>query len=337
MRRRWIFWILIIIAIAVVIARSTEVSRLAQTLYNGVWEWVIVSAVLQFLFYSMYAAMYRISFSTVQVESRIHDLLPVVFSSIFVNVAVPTGGASGLALFIDDAVRRGQSAARATAGVLLLLTVDFSAFAVVLGLGLASLAISGNLHSYELGAAGILIAIIISLNVALFMGLWKPWILLHMLKWIQRLVDRVAGWFKRQDYLPEDWAATHAMDFAAASAAIAAHPLRLARTFAVSLIAQAINVASLYVLFLAFFHPVPIGTVVAGYAIGNLFWIVSITPQGVGVVEGVMALAFSSLGVPVETSAVIAVAYRGLAFWLPMGVGFIVLRRVRSFRHERGI
>lgn len=57
-------------------------------------------------------------------------------------------------------------------------------------------------------------------------------------------------------------------------------------------------------------------------------------PQGIGVVEGTMALTYSSLGVPVETATVIAIAFRGLTFWLPMVVGCIVIRRLRSFKVE---
>jgi hypothetical protein len=256
----------------------------------------------------------------------------VVFVSIFVNVAVPTGGASGLALFVDDATRRGQSAARTTAGLLLALTADFSAFAVLLGLGLANLAAMRNLQTYELAAAGILLGIIAGLSVALFLGLWRPWLLLHMLKWVQRVANRVGKWFKLAELLPEHWAANNAMEFSAASAAIAAHPAKLTKAFVVSLLAHLVNFASLYALFIAFFHPIAPGALLAGYTIGNLFWIVSITPQGVGVVEGMMTLVFVSLKVPVGIAAIIVIAYRGLGFWLPLVAGFILIHHVRSFK-----
>jgi hypothetical protein len=74
---------------------------------------------------------------------------------------------------------------------------------------------------------------------------------------------------------------------------------------------------------------------------GVLFWIVSITPQGIGVVEGTMALVFTSLGIPAERATLIALSFRGLTFWLPLLVGFLLLRRVRAFaapeaRHVAG-
>jgi phosphatidylglycerol lysyltransferase len=112
---------------------------------------------------------------------------------------------------------------------------------------------------------------------------------------------------------------------------ITAHPGRLSRTLAVALSAHLVDLASLYVLFLAFHEPVGIGVLVAGYAMGMLFWIVSITPQGIGIVEGMMALVYTSLGVPAAQATVVALAFRGLTFWLPLLIGFILLRQVKTF------
>jgi hypothetical protein len=333
MRRRWVLWLLIFAFIGVVISRFEEVRTLAVTLSHGHWEWVAAAALGQLLFYVLYAAIYEVSFSTVGVHSRILDLLPVVFVSIFVNVAVPTGGTSGLALFVDDASRRGQSPARTAAGLLLVLAADFSAFTVLLGLGLANLATLRDLKDYELTASSMLLVVIAGLATALFLGLWRPWMLLHLLKIAQKTVSRVGNWLRRGDLLSEHWAADNAMEFAAASAAIAAHPIKLAKAFAVALIAHIVNFGSLYALFLAFYQPIPPGSLLSGYTIGNLFWIISITPQGIGIVEGIMTLVFVSLSVPVGLAAIIVIAYRGLGFWLPLIVGFFLLHHVRSFKN----
>jgi uncharacterized protein (TIRG00374 family) len=76
-------------------------------------------------------------------------------------------------------------------------------------------------------------------------------------------------------------------------------------------------------LFFAFHVRPEAGVLVTGYAIGVLFWLVSLTPQGIGIVEGVMALAYASLDVPAERATLIALAFRGLAFWLPMAAGAV--------------
>ncbi len=332
MYRRLALWIVIFVFAWLVISRFAELSKLGETFTHGIWAWVAASAALQVVYYVVQAAIYQVSFATVLVRSRLRELIPVLFSSIFVNVAVPTGGMSGVALFIDNAVRYGQSAARTAAGVLLVLTADFSAFTVLLGLGLTYLALRGEILAYQLTAAAILMAIIGGLAIAFILGLWKPYLLLHLLRAVQRAVNKVGGWVRRPHLLDEHWAPTHAMDFSAASAAIAENPLRLSGALGVAMVGHLVNLASVYVLFLAFGGPVSLGTLVAGYAMGNLFWIVSITPQGVGVVEGVMALVYSSLGVPLATAAAVVLVYRGLGFWLPLAVGFVLIRRLRLFR-----
>ena len=59
----------------------------------------------------------------------------------------------------------------------------------------------------------------------------------------------------------------------------------------------------------------------------TLAWMISPIPAGVGMVEGAMALAFASLGVPTARAAVLAVTYRGLSFWLPFLVGLFTLHQ----------
>ena len=92
------------------------------------------------------------------------------------------------------------------------------------------------------------------------------------------------------------------------------------------------NLLSLFALFLAFRRPIGFGPVIAGYATGILFWKMSPVPEGVGVVEGVMVLAFRSVGVPAPVATVVTLAFRGLTFWLPLLAGVFALRRLAFFR-----
>jgi uncharacterized membrane protein YbhN (UPF0104 family) len=74
---------------------------------------------------------------------------------------------------------------------------------------------------------------------------------------------------------------------------------------------------------------------VAGFSLGIVFFIVSVLPQGVGAVEGIMTLIFISMGIPRTNAIVISLAFRGVNFWLPLIAGFILLHKVTS-PPERG-
>jgi glycosyltransferase 2 family protein len=87
-------------------------------------------------------------------------------------------------------------------------------------------------------------------------------------------------------------------------------------------------VVVLLLIFLAFNIAFSIGTLVAGFGIAYLFVIVSPTPFGLGIVEGVMTLTLHSLRVPLEAATVITLAFRGLTFWLPWIFGMAAFRGI---------
>jgi phosphatidylglycerol lysyltransferase len=333
-KRRWLFWLLLVAFLWVVVTRFTEIERLVETLAQGQWQWILAAALLQVVYYIVYAALYQTAFYTVEVESRVRDLLPVTMGSIFVNVVAPSGGASAAALFVDNAARRGQSAARATAGTLLVLVADFIAFSLVLIIGLIYLFLQHNLKAYEIFASAILLLIITALSSVLLLGLWQPDRLRRLLGWLQCTLNRLAGWFRRSAFLAEDLAEKNTAEFAQAAIAVIAYPQRLGRTLVVALGAHLVDLLSLYALFLAFHQPIKFGPLVAGFAIGILFMIVSPIPMGIGVVEAVMPVVYISLGVPGETATLVTLAFRSLSFWLPFVIGFLFLRGAKTFGPE---
>jgi phosphatidylglycerol lysyltransferase len=331
MKRHWIFLALVIAFLYVIISQFTAIKNLVVTLAGGQWQWVAIAGLSQVVYYIAFTAIYQSAFFTVGVKSRLLELLPVTFASIFMNVAAPSGGASSVALFADDAAKRGESPARAAAGYLLVMVADFSAFIVVLVGGMVYLFTHHILQAYESISAVLLVAIIGAMTALLLLGIWRPLLLRKLLMWIQHLANRLAHLVRRPDLLDDQWVEKNTNEFTEAAMAITAHPERLARTIGIAFVSHLIDLSSLYFLFLAFHQPVHIGILVAGYSMGILFWIVSITPQGIGIVEGMMTLVFSSLGVPIDQAAIITLSFRGLTLYLPFGIGFLVLRRLRSF------
>ena len=73
MKRRWLFWILIIAFLWVVISRFADIEKLVKTLEGGQWQWVAVAGLLQILYYIVYTWLYQSAFDTVEVRSRIGE------------------------------------------------------------------------------------------------------------------------------------------------------------------------------------------------------------------------------------------------------------------------
>lgn len=316
----------------VLLSRITEVQTLAKTLAGGRWQWIVVALLLQVVYFVAYAATYWASFATVGIASRMRDLLPLTFAAIFVNTTAPSGGAAGVALFVDDAGRRGHSQPRAAMGVLLQAATDFGAFCFILVVGLIVLVSRHTLRWYELAAAVALLLYVASMSGALLLGRWRPMWLRNALSWLQDVVNRLGARVRRPAFLAADWSERNAGEFIEASHSIADRPQLLLRTVLIAWLAHCINIIALEAVFLAFGQPVGAAVLIAGYATFVLFWIVSPTSNGVGIVEGIMPIIFVSLGVPAAEAAVVTLSFRGISFWLPLLIGYVLMHRLPTFR-----
>lgn len=337
MKKRWIVLVLTVLFLWVVVSRITELEQLKNTLAGGQWSWVLAAILSQMVFYIVCTASYQAAFSTVGISARTRDLIPVVLGSLFVNVVVPSGGAGGVALFADNFSRRGKSPARTAAGLLLQLAADYSALIILLIPGLIFLFIQNDLKSYEILAAVILLLATVGLTSALLLGIWKPEWLQRLFGWSQRTASWLFGRLRRTLTLADDWAQKNAAEFNQAAAAVAGNPVGLMRAVGILLLSHVLHITTLYLLFRAFNQPIGLGALMAGYAIGMLFWIVTPTPQGIGIVEGMMALTFTSLGIPGAVGATVALAFRGLTLWLPVLLGFFAVQRMRTVGENKRI
>lgn len=339
MKRRILFWILIIAFVWLVVTRLSDIRHLAGILVQGSPLWILAAVASQALYYVVFSSLWRSSLDVVEVYLPLKEAIQIVLASVFVNTVAPSGGMAGAALFADDVSKRGYPVARASAGIMLVPIIDFTAFEVTLVIGLVYLFRQHALQVYQVVGALILVGVTFAFAFVLMLGLWRPNRLHALMQRVQNIANRVSDLAKRllkrpdsPQLLAPDWAERHATEFVSAAAAIKVHPGRLWRTIGIGISCHVVDLVTISLLFMAYRQPFGFGQLVAGYAVGILFWIVSITPMGIGVVEGVMALTWVSLGIPAEVATVTALAFRGLTFWLPLLLGFFVLHRLRSFR-----
>jgi uncharacterized protein (TIRG00374 family) len=333
--RRWLLLAVFALLTLWVFSRFAGIKDLVTTLSQGLWTWVLIGVALHAIFFVMNAQLYSLGFATVGVKGTAWQLLPVLFSALFVNVILPSGGAAGGALFIGDAVRRGQSGARAAVGALLAVLADLSTLIPFIVFGIVFLEIQHALRLYDTVISIVFVVFIAFPVGALFLARLKPGWLRVALGWIRRAANRTGGWFKHPDLLGEDWAQRNAEELSAAAGAIVAHPWALGRTLAWAFFMHLVNLAGLYALFLAFEQPVQLGTLVAGFAMGIVVWVVAIVPQGIAAVEGVMSLVFTSMGIAADKTVAIVLAYRGVNFYLPLVFGFFLLRYVGGLGRQK--
>jgi uncharacterized protein (TIRG00374 family) len=95
----------------------------------------------------------------------------------------------------------------------------------------------------------------------------------------------------------------------------------------------AFDISVLWACFHAFGGRPPTAVVVMSYFVGMVGNTLPL-PGGIGGVDGGMIGAFTAFGVPVETSVVAVLAYRGIAFWLPTLPGAFAYLQLRRTVHR---
>ena len=326
--RKFLLALGLLLGVIFIITRFTEVQILYATLQKGNWGFILLALLVEAVWIVNIGLTYRSIYRVLGMTEGVMHMLVVGISSIFVTVVTPSAGMSAIAVFISDASRGGYSQARATVAWALNLFFDYTAFLCVLVLGLAVLARRNYLHWAEILASCIILFGAVGLATLLYLGLQSGKVLGDVLAWLVKLVNKIFWPFIHRSYLQVDRAYTFASDAADGVSALRQNPRGLIKPLFLALLSKTLLVIIFLLTFLAFQVPFSAGTIIAGFSIGYLFMIVSPTPSGIGIVEGVLTLTLTSLWVPVEDAAIITLVYRGFTFWIPLFVGMYAFRHL---------
>ena len=324
--KKLIFALVLMIGFVFIITNITEVQSIADTLRQGEMRYIFISVVLIFIWILTIAVSYWIVYRGVGLEEKYERIVVLSSASFFVNVIAPSVGVGGLAVFIAEGRRRGYSTARVTVASVLVVLFDYLGFLCVLALGLVVLIRRNNLGTSELVASAILLIIAFIYIMLLFLGLKSGDSLGRVLARAAHYINRLLWPLLHRQYLSESRAHEFAQEASSGLALLRQKPINLILPLILGLFSKIILAAILLCMFLAFNVPFSAGTIVAGFSIGYLFVIVSPTPAGIGVVEGALTLGLSSLGLSLGAATVIALAYRGVTFWIPLLLGMFSFR-----------
>jgi uncharacterized protein (TIRG00374 family) len=331
--RKFLFILLLFIGAAFVYLSFGELESIVQTLQHGNIWFILLAVLIQLAWFLMMGLIYRSLYQVLDMDESIARLSLLSASATFVNIVAPTIGMSGMAFFIGHAARNGRSVGKITIVNMLGLFLDYAAFLAILTLGLIVLFRRNDLDPTEIVASGVMFAIAAGFGFLLYLGSRSADALGNALAWMARLVNRVVRPFIHRAYLREERAHEFAHEMADDLKSLPEKYQSLLIPLLYALAGKALLMCVLVSVFMAFQVPFTAGTIIGGFAIAYLFLIVTPTPAGVGIIEGVMPLALSSLRVPWSEAVVITLAYRGITFWMPLAVGavsFRVLQRERE-------
>lgn len=330
--------LVILVALYFVLPELTGLEDSLRKIEDADPVWIAAALGLNLLSFASYIALFRGILGGRSVSPQLRERIDwrtsyqVTFAGLAATRLFSAGGAGGIALTYWALRRAGmearQAAGRMVAFLVLLYTVYLLAL-VVCGIFLRVGLFPGP------SPVGMTIVPAAVAGVAL--------IILFLLSLIPLDLDRIVA----------RWAQGHrrvrmARRIASVPATIAAgtrEALSLLRHPSSGLLALvgaagfwASNIAVLWACFHAFGEDVPNAVLVQGFFVGMTANLLPFFPGGVGSVDAGMIAAFLAFGEPSSTVFVSVLAYRVIAFWLPIPPGifaYVQLRRtVAKWRDE---
>ncbi|MBM3145704.1 MAG: flippase-like domain-containing protein [Chloroflexi bacterium] len=329
--RKLIIPLVLMVGVMFVLTQFAEIEDILNTIERGDWRFLSLAALVEALWIVNIGASFKAIYRVVGMTERLGRLILLSAAANFVNIIAPSGGIGGVAIFISEARSRAYSAGRATVASTLFVLFDYIGFLAILTVGFVVLIRRNRVTTPDIAASIIIVVIALSLAALLYIGARSEQRLAHILVRIAKAINRAARLFRPRrsaDYLPMQRAHTFAHDIADGLQEMRRNPKGLLFPALLAINSKVLMIVVLYFVFLAFETPVSIGTLIAGFCIAYLFIIVSPTPAGIGIVEGLLTLTLSSFFIPLGSAAVIALAYRGFTFWLSLLFGLIAFRWV---------
>jgi len=322
--------VILCLGVTFVILYFSELQQIFTTIQRANPWYLAIALIIQVIWFAVVGLTYQSIYTLLGLkESRLHMMLLAVAAN-FVNVVTTSAGVGGMALFINDGQRRGQSSGKVTVAGVLYLLIDEASFLFVLAFGTIILARRNRLSDGDIAASLTLLAIACGIGLFLYLGYRSAKTLGNVLARLARIINAIVRPFLRREYLSEARAHTFASEVAEGISALPKKPASLILPLLFSLFGKILLMGVLTCAFLSFNIPFRVGTIISGFSLGFLFLIVSPTPSGVGIVEGVMALAFHSRRIGWGSAILITLAYRGVTFWLPLLVGIWAFRMINA-------
>ncbi len=323
--------LVIVIVLAFVFMRGEELQEFLDAVKKGSPLFLVLAVAAQLGKYFSQGFGFKACFNAVGGKINFKTGVTLVFGTFFVNTIAPSLNLAGTSLVVDTAHKQGIAAGKGTSAAFLMqLCIDTGFVMIMLiSFGVLSFTVGLQIGWFLLGLVAI--ALVGGLAGVMILGGTHPEFVLKVLRPVERLVDKVLRKFKKKPI--DAWAEKTVEAFSASSKEIVRSPKRTLKAFGFSLIASACEVACFVLVGVAFgIHDIE--PLVCGYVLATLFAMVSIVPQGVGVVEAAVMVGFGLFGVNTAAGMATVMVYRSIVFWLPFLIGAIVIQRI-GFRRNR--
>lgn len=315
------FWLFLIVFLWLAVSRFAETKRIFEVLSTGRWYWISLAIICQIIYYPLYAKFVDFVFRIFRLKIGWRKLLPVTIAAKFTDVALPVATFGTVAIFLRHSKKQNLSIANTGIGVAFALLTQVLAFTLVAIASFTLFYIVDGIPAY-LSVAFYLLLIIVGVTLYYIVRLSaKRTPPSRFVLWVIKSIVRAAG--QKQVEIE-----TVEAIFLEIGSDVSTNRRKILPGLMLALNLQLINFVTLSFIYLAFVGHFHFQAILMAYVSALLFTIVSVTPQGVGVVETVMINSLILSGLDISEAAVITFVFRSLLYWLPVFAGFYFFSRL---------
>lgn len=282
--------------------------------------WLALGVLVSLGYVVVYGMARRAALGAFGVELAPRPAVRAALVAHSVNIVTKSGGLAGLAVYREEARRRGAAPSRVLGGYVLAVVLGDLAFACTLAAASIVLVLDGRFSTRDAIAIAIVL-VYFSFLVAMVIAAVRS-------REAVRRLHALPARLRRRT--PDHTSADELFD---AVAEVRTRPRSVLPAFAWLLAIEVLGVVMLWCSLAAFGVRDGITVPLVGYAITVLFSMVGVLPAGIGFAEASLGAVLVSFDVPGPTAAVVVLTSRVLETWIPLGLGLLA---ARGWRRDAG-
>jgi uncharacterized protein (TIRG00374 family) len=284
---------------------------------------------LQALNYDAYARLYKSLFKTLGNDVGYRALYRATLELNFVNHILPSGGVSGVSYFSIRLKGENISTTQSAFVQLLKFLLLYISFLPILVIGLFLLALKGHTNSLILVLCSSIITAII---IGTFLGLYiieSRSRISSFLTWITKAINWGVHLVlpRRPETIKLKSAQRAFNELHDNYKVLKTNWRQLQMPLIYTTICNITEIATVYVVYIAFGQYVNFGAVILAYAVANFAGLISVLPAGIGVFEGLMTAVLTATGIPAGLSIPVTIMYRICSMFVQLVPGYILYQR----------
>lgn len=284
---------------------------------------------LQIQNYAAYAHLYLEFLKMLGSVQPFRFMYKVALELNFVNHVFPSGGVSGFSYFTTRLKPYGVSTAQSTLTQTMRFVLTFASFVILLFIGLFLLALGGSASNMTiLITCSLAFSTVFLIIAGIYIVSSKKRIKVFMQS-LTKAVNKILSMVRPEhpETIKLDRVERVCNEMHENYLLLREKLPQLRTPFFYATLANVTELATIYVVYIAYGHFVNPGAIIVAYALANFAGLIAVLPGGIGVYEGLMAGVMVSAGVPAGLAISVTVMYRVLTLFIGLPIGYYLYHR----------